>query len=117
MAEYDDEGNIGGVAIWRTAADRKPPRMVSWRGVGRVFDEKLEWRILDNEPHAATLRIWRLTAGSDSSDHEQEELMILKITASGACRRASLNARLSGANRITRQTADRASMLPCLNET
>jgi hypothetical protein len=116
VAEYGDEGNVVGLAIWRAATRPKSPRMISWRGAGRIFGEKLEWRIRDGEPYAAILRIWRLTTDPNGNDHEREELMILKVDAAGACRIASLNARQPGSNDLARQTAAQASTMPCRDD-
>jgi hypothetical protein len=116
VAGYTDEGNIAGIAIWRLNARRASPHAVSWRGSGRVFGEKLEWRLREGHPHAAILRIWRLVTDANGRDHESEELMILKIASSGACRVASVNARQPRANEIAQQTADGVSAMPCRDE-
>lgn len=116
VAEYTDEGNIAGIAIWRRNARRASPPAVSWRGAGRVFGDKLEWRLRDGQPHAAILRIWRLVTDANGRDHELEELTILKITPSGACRVASVNARQPRANEIAQQTAYGVSAMPCRDE-
>ena len=116
VAEYTDEGNVAGIAIWRSSVRRASPHAVPWRGSGRVFGEKLEWRLNDGQPHAAILRIWRLTTDTDGRDRELEELMILKIAPSGTCRVASINAWQPRANEIAQQTADGVSTMPCRDE-
>ena len=113
VAEYLDEGSVAGIAIWRPATRRASSRAVSWRGAGRVFGEKLEWRLRNGEPHAAILRTWRTATDADGKDRELEELMILKISASGACRVTAINARQPRANAIAQQTADGAATMPC----
>ncbi|CEG09232.1 hypothetical protein BN961_02655 [Afipia felis] len=116
VAEYMDEGNIAGIAIWRPNAQRASSHAVSWRGAGRVFGEKLEWRLREGHPHAAILRIWRLVTDANGRDHEFEELMILKIAPSGACRVASVNARQPQANEIAQRMSDGAATAPCVTE-
>lgn len=112
VAEYADEGNIAGVAIWRPTTRRAPPRAVSWRGAGRVFGEKLEWRLRNGQPHAAILRTWRVATDVDGKDRELEELIVIKIAPSGACRVAAINARQPRANAIAQRTADGAATMP-----
>lgn len=116
VAEYTDEGNIAGIAIWRATARRASPRALSWRGAGRVFGEKLEWRLRGGRPHAAILRIWRFATDANGRDREHEELMILKIAPSRACRVASINVRQPRANEIAQQMADGVSEMPCRDE-
>jgi hypothetical protein len=116
VAEYADEGNVVGIAIWQPATRRVSPRAVSWPGAGRVFGEKLEWRLKNGQPHAAILRIWRLATDAGGNDRELEELIIIKIAPSGACRVAAINARQPRANSIAQQTADGAAAKPCQDD-
>lgn len=116
VAEYADEGNLAGIAIWRPATRREPPRAVSWRGAGRVFGEKLEWRLKNGQPHAAILRTWRVATDTEGNDRELEELIVLKIAPSGACRVAAINARQPRANAIAQRTADGAATMPCQDD-
>jgi hypothetical protein len=116
VAEYADEGNLAGITIWRPATRREPPRAVSWRGSGRVFGEKLEWQLKNGQPHAAILRTWRTVTDADSKDRELEELIVLKIAPSGACRVAAINARQSHANAIAQQITDGATTMPCQDD-
>ncbi len=113
VAEYVDEGNVAGIAIWRPATRRTSPRAVSWRGAGRVFGEKLEWRLKNGQPHAAILRTWRTATDANGKDRELEELIILKISPLGVCRVAAVNARQPRANAIAQQAADGAATMPC----
>lgn len=116
VAEYADEGNIAGIAIWHLKRQRRSPLAVSWRGAGRVFGEKLAWRMTGGLPYAAILRIWRIDAASDGREHETEELMVLKVSSSGACRVASVNARQPQANEIAQRISDGAASAPCVAE-
>lgn len=116
LAEYADEGNIVGIAIWHSKWQRHSALAVSWRGAGRVFGEKLEWRMAVGTPYAAILRIWRIDAGVDGREREVEELVILKVSPSGACRVASVNARQPQANKIAQRVSDGAATAPCLAE-
>lgn len=116
VAEYADEGNIAGISIWRPIGQQRSPLSVSWRGAGRVFGEKLEWHMAAGTPYAAILRIWRVASASDGRERDVEELVILKVSPSGACRVASVNARQARSNDIARSVLDGASELPCLAE-
>jgi hypothetical protein len=116
VAEYTDEGNIAGIALWHPTRQQRSPLSVSWRGAGRVFGEKLEWRMAADLPHAAILRIWRIDAAADGREREVEELMALKVSPTGACRVASVNARQPQANEIAQSMADGAATSPCLAE-
>jgi len=116
VAEYADEGNIVGVAIWQPKRQRHSPLAVSWRGAGRVFGEKLEWRVAAGRPYAAILRVWRTDTAADGHEREIEELIVLKVSPSGACRVASVNARQPQANEIAQRMSDGAATSPCLAE-
>lgn len=116
VAEYADEGNIAGVAIWQPKRQQRSPLSVSWRGAGRVFGEKLEWRMVGGLPHAAILRIWRIGAAADGREREVEELTVLKVSSTGASRVASVNARQPQASEIAQSMADGAATSPCLAE-
>lgn len=116
VAEYTDEGNIAGIALWHPTRQRHSPLAVSWRGAGRVFGEKLEWRVAAGRPYAAILRIWRIDSAADGREREVEELMVLKVSPTGACRVASVNARQPQANEIAQSMADGAATSPCLAE-
>lgn len=116
VAEYVDEGNIAGISLWHPARQRRSPLSVSWRGAGRVFGEKLEWRMMAGLPYAAILRIWRIDAAADGREREIEELVVLKVSPSGACRVASVNARQPQANEIAQRMSDGAATSPCLAE-
>lgn len=116
VAEYTDEGNIAGIALWHPIRQQRTPLSVSWRGAGRVFGEKLEWRMGAGLPYAVILRIWRIDAAADGREREVEELMVLKVSPSGACRVASVNARQPQANKIAQRMSDGAATSPCLAE-
>jgi len=116
VAEYTDEGNIAGISLWHPTRQQRTPLSVNWRGAGRVFGEKLEWRMAAGLPYAAILRIWRVDAAADGREREVEELMVLKVSPSGACRVASVNARQPQANEIAQSMANGAAASPCLAE-
>lgn len=116
VAEYADEGNIAGIAIWRPTQQQRASLSVSWRGAGRVFGEKLEWRMMAEGPYAVILRIWRIDSSADGREREVEELMVLKVSSTGACRVASINARQPQANEIAQRMSDGAATSPCLAE-
>ncbi|WP_050789564.1 hypothetical protein [Afipia sp. 1NLS2] len=116
MAEYADEGNIAGIALWHPTRQQHSPLSVSWRGAGRVFGEKVEWRMAAGLPHAAILRIWRIDTASAGREREAEELVVLKVSPSGACRVASVDARQPRANEIAQRMSDGAATSPCLAE-
>jgi hypothetical protein len=114
VAEYLDEGNLAGIAIWNPARSRTAQVSIQWRGVGKVFGNLLEWQYQDGQPSAAVLRIWRVAGGADGSERELEELIILKLQPLGACRIASVGARQVDANRIAQEIASRVLSMPCL---
>lgn len=114
VAEYFDEGNVTGVAIWNPNRSRTAQVSVQWRGAGKTFGELLEWRFRDGQPVVAILRTWRLAITSEGSEQELEELIVLKLQPHGACRIASVSARQSEANLRAQQIGEQAFSLPCL---
>lgn len=114
VAEYADEGNIAGIAVWLPTRQRPSASIVSWRGAGRVFGNKLEWRMAAGVPIAAILRVWRTASLSDAREHEVEELLVLKVLPTGACRVALIDAHRANANEVARRTSDDAATLPCM---
>jgi hypothetical protein len=83
VAEFADEGNLAAVSIWMPSHAPKATRPVTWRGAGRVFGEKLEWRVDNGRPIAAILRIWRTDTKLDGQEREVEELIILRVSIDG----------------------------------
>jgi len=116
VAEYFDEGNLAAVSIWMPSRTSKAKTSISWRGAGRVFGEKLQWKISAGRPVAAILRIWRTDTKSDGQEREVEELMILRVWSDGACRVGSIEARQRGANEIAERQSEGADALPCLDD-
>src|ERR1700732_5316669 len=114
VAEYFDEGNVAGVAIWNPARSRTAQVSVPWRGVGKVFGNLLEWHFRDGQPSAAILRIWRAAVTAEGMQLELEELVVVKLQPLGACRIASINARQAEANVRAQGIASQALSLPCL---
>lgn len=116
VAEYADEGNIAGTAIWISTRQRRSVTNINWRGASRVFGDELEWRMAAGRPSAAILRIWRTEASASGQEREVEELIIFKLVPTGACRVASVNARHANANGIAHRTSNDAANLPCVTE-
>jgi len=94
----------------------KATKSITWRGAGRVFGKKLQWRVENGRPVAAVLRVWRVDKKSDGQELEVEELAILQVSIDGACRVASIDARQRGANEIAERQSNGASALPCLDD-
>jgi hypothetical protein len=116
VAEYGDEGNVVAIAIWMPRHTRRADRTVTWRGAGRVFGEKLQWRVDSGDPVAAILRIWRVDAKPDGQEREVSELIVLKVAPAGSCRVASISVRQAGANEIAQTLSGQATSLPCLED-
>lgn len=114
VAEYFDEGNLAGVAIWNPARTRAAQVSIPWRGAGKVFGDLLEWHLRDGAPSAAILRIWRTATTAEGHERAFEELIVLKLQPVGACRVASVNARQADANRQAQEIAAQAVSMPCL---
>jgi hypothetical protein len=116
-AEYSDEGNLAGIALWipgRTS--RRATTSLVWRGGGRVFGNLLEWRIDRKKPVAAILRIWRIDASSAGGTEAQEELVLLKVRPEGSCRVVTVPARRPNANEVVRAMWSQVSSMPCLGD-
>jgi hypothetical protein len=114
VAEYFDDGNMAGVAIWNPARSRAAQVSIPWRGAGRVFDNLLEWHLRDGGPSAAILRIWRIATTAEGHERELEELMVLKLQPVGTCRIGSVSARQADANLRAQEIASLALSMPCL---
>jgi hypothetical protein len=116
VAEYGDEGNIVGISIWMLRPKHNGGRAINWRGAGRIFGDKLQWRINNGQPVAAILRIWRTETTLEGQEREVEEVIILRVSVDGACRVASIDGRQRGANEIAQRQSEGASVLPCLDD-
>lgn len=114
VAEYFDEGNMAGVAIWNPARSRAAQVSIPWRGAGKVFGDLLEWHLRDGAPSAAILRIWRTVTNAEGHERKLEELIVLKLQPVGACRVVSVNAHQAGANRQAQEIVSQALSMPCL---
>jgi hypothetical protein len=115
-AEYTDEGNVAGLAVWLPGPTRRrATTSVVWRGGGRVFGDLLEWRIDRENPVAAILRIWRMD-GSAGRDETEEELVLLRVRPEGSCRVASVQTRRRDANEFVRAMSALVALMPCLAE-
>lgn len=116
IAEYFDEGNIAGITIRHRVHRQQAQASTSWRGTGRVFGDNLEWRLVGGIPDSAILRVWRTASEADGHESDVEELLVLKVSLAGACRVASVNARIMRANETARRMADDAVAMPCVAE-
>jgi hypothetical protein len=108
-AEFFDEGNLAGVTI-RPPGTASPRPGYAWRGAGKIFGDRLEWRLVAGVPDAAILRIWRT---SPEDDGAVPELVVFKVTPSGFCRIASIDAARPDANALARAEASLASRQRC----
>jgi hypothetical protein len=115
VAEFADEGNLAAISIWQPSHAPKAAKPVTWRGAGRVFGEKLQWKVTAGRPVGAILRVWRTDTRSDGQERVEEKLMILRVSMGGACRVASIDGRQRGANEIAERQSEGASVLPCLD--
>jgi hypothetical protein len=116
-AEYSDEGNFAGIALWMPGrTSRRAAASVVWRGGGRVFGDLLEWRIDRENPVAAILRIWRIDASSAGGNEPQEALVLLKLRPDGSCRVATVSARRPDANGVVRAMSLQVAAMPCLGD-
>jgi hypothetical protein len=104
--EFADEGNIVGVAVGRPDDKRKIGPPVSWRGAGRVFGDKLQWRLSNGIPVAVILRIWRVWTDRAGNDHTVQELLVMRLSSHGTCRVGAVDVRQTDANLIAQQLAD-----------
>jgi hypothetical protein len=116
VAEFADEGNLAAVLISMPSRAPKVTKSITWRGAGRIFGEKLQWRVDNGRPVAAILRIWRTDTTSEGQEREVEELIVLRISIDGACRVASIDGRQRGANEIAERQSNGAGSLPCLED-
>jgi hypothetical protein len=114
-AEYSDEGNLAGIALWIPGrTNRRAATSLIWKGGGRVFGDLLEWRVDREKPVAAILRIWRIDASSAGGTEAQEELVLLKVRPEGSCRVVTVPARRPNANEVVRAMSSRVVSMPCL---
>jgi hypothetical protein len=116
VAEYADEGNLAAVSVWMPSHRRKATQSVTWRGAGRVFGGKLQWRLNAGRPVAAILRVWRTDTKSDGQERQVEELMVIRVSIDGLVG-SLLSTRVNGgANEIAEKRSEDASVQPCLDD-
>ena len=114
-ADFSDEGNLAAFSI-RPPGRRKGAAAYVFSGRGRVFGEIVDWRVADDTPTAAVLRIWRAAPQADGSEMEVQELAVFKVTPQQSCRVASVDARQSAANEAARRLASEAAGMPCRSD-
>ena len=114
-----DAGVSVGVDFWRGGAE-KPGSGVSWPG---RFGKLIEVRLSNGAPTAAILRIWRFSKDrngemdTSSEKNAREELLVLKVSARGACRVGQIAARQPRANEAARKMADGVTATtPCAGD-
>jgi hypothetical protein len=115
VADFADEGNLAAVSIWMPSSAPKVTKSVTWRAAGRVYGDKLQWRVENGRPVSAILRIWRTDTTSEGQERGVEELIVLRILSDGACRVASIDGRQRGANEIAERQSEGAGAFPCLD--
>lgn len=82
---------------------------LTWRAAtsGHTLGDHLEWRTAHGRPYAAILRIWRNDPDPHTGkDQIIEELLVTKVSAQGACRVGTVNAKQRDANITARDLAD-----------
>lgn len=81
-----------------------------WRGVGPLVGDRVEWRLARGRPFAAIVRIF--TLGAD--DRSLQQFLLAKVTPSGACELARVDARDANALGVARDlAASRAAIVEC----
>ena len=113
-ADFSDEGNLAAFSI--RLPGRKADTPYVFRGRGQIFGDVVDWRVADDTPKAAVLRIWRAAPQADGSEMEIQELVIFKVTPQQSCRVASVDARQPAANDAARRLASEAALLPCRSD-
>jgi hypothetical protein len=81
-----------------------------WRGVRPLIGGRVEWRLAQRKPFAAIVRIFTLTA----DDRPLQQFLVAKVTPSGACELARIDASDPDALGIARDlAASRAAIVEC----
>jgi hypothetical protein len=112
-ADFSDEGNLAAFSIRLPGQGKRAAAAYAFRGLGRVFGDIVDWRVADDTPTAAVLRIWRAATQADGSELEVQELAVFKITPQESCLVASVDARQPAANEAARRLATEAAEMPC----
>jgi hypothetical protein len=112
-ADFSDEGNLAAISVRPPRRWKRPAAAYAFRGLGRVFGDIVDWRVADDTPTAAVLRIWRAATQADGSELEVQELAVFKITPQESCLVASVDARQPAANEAARRLATEAAEMPC----
>ncbi|MGY3694566.1 hypothetical protein ACVIGA_004646 [Bradyrhizobium sp. USDA 3240] len=112
--EFSDEGNLAAVSI--RPSGRKAGASYVFRGRGRIFGDVVDWRLVDDTPTSAVLRVWRAVIQTDGAETEIQELAVFKVTPQEFCRVASVDARQPAANEAARRLASEAAGMPCRSD-
>jgi len=81
-----------------------------WRGVGRLVGDRVELRLARAKPFAAIVRIFTLAA----DDRPSQQFLVAKVTPTGACELARVDARDADALGTARDlAASRAAIVEC----
>jgi hypothetical protein len=110
-----DEGNVAAVAIGpRSGAPRKLDIVSQFRGAGQVFGPKVEWHTMNGKPHAAALRVWRLSTIPTDHEKQLQELHVFSIDGVNSCVFATVDAEQPDANIKAAAFGDEAMRHRCI---
>jgi len=107
-AVFSDAATMVGVSFGPTGKEKAiVDDDLTWLAGRKAFGDKIEWRMTAGKPYAAILRIWHNEPNpTTGEDQDVGELLVIKVSAEGACRVATVSAQRRDANAAARALAD-----------
>ncbi|SHI13619.1 hypothetical protein SAMN05443248_8566 [Bradyrhizobium erythrophlei] len=104
--KYYDSTTQGGIVIGFHGKDL-PSDGMTWAPANSGISSRVEWRLLDGMPVAAIVGRWRLADEQNgSNDSAVEELLVIKVTPTGACAIAVIGGLSPQAMDVAREHAE-----------